>query len=543
MSNSSQISLQKKHNAKSQSDAHSAITSAPRAIITEYGIALKDQFHSESNASFSSCFSCASKQSASQSTTYPNSISYHDILAAKYIHVPNVFNDEESPSSTKYGSISVTDADLDYDASTLVEITYAQKKKNQLVPVSVKLQVDPLVNGDIVEEIYKNSYKHSKPRQSILALVNPHGGKGKALKVFLSKAKPIFDAAQCKVEIKETEYNKHAIDIMQSLDVTNYDIIACASGDGIPYEVINGMFKREDRAHAFNKLSITQIPCGSGNAMSESCHWTGDASAAALSTIKAASTNIDLMAVTHRGKVTVSFLSQTIGIIADSDIDTEHLRFLGAVRFDLGVCYKVFARTKYPCEIYIKYAAKTKDELRRHYDSQVISPLLAEQSKLGNTQSTTTDTTTSELIEESNFHLKYDATAPVPDDWEKFDQDLADNIGIFYTGKMPYISKDVNFFPAALPNDGTMDLVIMDSRTPITRQAPILLSLDKGAHVNAPEIIHSKILAYRLIPKGDKNRCLSIDGERYEYDEFQTEVLPNTAKFLLREGTYVNTNF
>lgn len=531
MSKSSKISLLKKDRPTS-----AGVTAAPRAILTENGIAIKDQYKlfSNSNASFSSCCSCASVETV---TTHPSSISYHDVLSAKYVHESSPLNETSSHLGPYVDSISVVNSDLDYESSTLIEVTYAQKKKNELTPATIRLQIDPLRVGDVVQEIYKNAYKDSKPNQSILVLVNPHGGKGKALKVFRTKAKPIFDAAQCKVEIRETQYNKHAIDIMGNLDISNYDIIACASGDGIPYEVINGLYKREDRAFAFSKLAITQIPCGSGNAMSESCHWTGEASTAALSTIKATSVNIDLMAVTQHGDVTVSFLSQTIGVIADSDIDTEHLRFLGAFRFDLGVCYKVFSRAKYPCDIYIKYAAKSKDDLRKHYDSQVnitLSSDNASSQELALSQ---------EQIKESNFHLKYDASAPVPEDWEKVDEDLADNIGIFYTGKMPYISKDVNFFPAALPNDGTIDLIMLDSRTPISRQAPILLSLDKGTHVHAPEIRHSKVLAYRLVPKGMKNRCLSIDGERYSYDEFQVEILPNTAKFLLREGTFVETNF
>lgn len=99
----------------------------------------------------------------------------------------------------------------------------------------------------------------------------------------------------CKIEIAYTKYARHAIDIAKDLDISKYDTIACASGDGIPYEVINGLYRRPDRVDAFNKLAVTQLPCGSGNAMSISCHWTNNPSYAALCLVKSIETRIDLM--------------------------------------------------------------------------------------------------------------------------------------------------------------------------------------------------------------------------------------------------------
>ena len=58
--------------------------------------------------------------------------------------------------------------------------------------------------------------------------------------------------------------------------------------------------------------------------------------------LKAHKTKLDLMAITQGSeKITkLSFLSQCYGIIADSDIGTEHLRWLGPIRFELGVIQK-----------------------------------------------------------------------------------------------------------------------------------------------------------------------------------------------------------
>ena len=122
------------------------------------------------------------------------------------------------------------------------------------------------------------------------------------------------------------------------------------------------------------------------------------------------------------------------------------------------------------------------------------------------------------------------------------DSELTDNLTIFYTGKMPYIAKDTKFFPAALPADGTIDLVITDARIPVTRMTPILLSLDKGSHVLEPEVIHSKILAYKIIPKVESG-LFSVDGEKFPLEPLQVEIMPMLCKTLLRNGRYIDTEF
>lgn len=438
--------------------------------------------------------------------------------------------------------------------SKFVEITFAKPRRHDIVPKRLILSISfpsSSPNMDIVEEILKRSYKNARRERSILVIINPFGGKRKAKKLFMSKCKPILLASKCSIDTAYTRYGKHAVDIAREVDIDKYDTIACASGDGIPYEVINGLYQRPDRAEAFNKLAVTQLPCGSGNAMSVSCHWTNNPSYAALCLVKSVEARIDLMCCSqpsyYKEFPRLSFLSQTYGVIAESDINTEFIRWMGPARFELGVAFNVLQRKKYPCEIYVKYAAKLKNDLKVHYLEHKNRASLRFESELernqdqegldGDSRSRDADT-----ITEKDFKLKYPLDDGVPADWERIDPDLTDNLGIFYTGKMPYIAADTKFFPAALPADGSMDLVITDARTPVTRMAPILLGLDKGSHVLQPEVIHSKILAYRLVPK-ITNSLFSVDGEKFPLEPLQVEVMPRLCKTLLRNGSYVDTDF
>lgn len=457
------------------------------------------------------------------------------------------------------------------DNQQLIELTFAVPKGHDVIPQKLTLLIDHVsrksrantgeenISSGTVEEILEKSYENSKRNRSILVIINPHGGKGTAKNLFLTKARPILVESGCKIEIAYTKYARHAIDIAKDLDISKYDTIACASGDGIPYEVINGLYRRPDRVDAFNKLAVTQLPCGSGNAMSISCHWTNNPSYAALCLVKSIETRIDLMCCSQPSYMNewprLSFLSQTYGVIAESDINTEFIRWMGPVRFNLGVAFNIIQGKKYPCEVFVKYAAKSKKELKVHFlenkdknkgyltfepnPSPNSSPDLLSKNNINNS---TKDELSPNFLNEDNFKLKYPMTEPVPRDWEKMDSELTDNLTIFYTGKMPYIAKDTKFFPAALPADGTIDLVITDARIPVTRMTPILLSLDKGSHVLEPEVIHSKILAYKIIPKVESG-LFSVDGEKFPLEPLQVEIMPMLCKTLLRNGRYIDTEF
>ncbi|KAL3233859.1 Sphingoid long chain base kinase 4 [Nakaseomyces bracarensis] len=441
----------------------------------------------------------------------------------------------------------------------LIEVTFAKPRRQDVVPKKILLAIESDLSGDdLVEEIIQRSYKNTKQSRSILVIINPFGGKGKAKKLFKSKAKPLLTASRCTVDIQYTKYPEHAVDIAKELDIDKYDTIACASGDGIPYEVINGLYRRPDRVEAFNKIAITQLPCGSGNAMSVSCHWTSNPSYAALCLLKSVEARIDLMCCSQPSYVDefprLSFLSQTYGVIAESDINTEFIRWMGPARFELGVAFNVLQRKKYPCELYVKYAAKSKNDLKVHYLEHKDKGALTFEGEFPDYNADDNNSNSNDdnfrpssrnslnEITEENFKLKYPLKDGIPSDWERFDPSIANNIGIFYTGKMPYIAADTKFFPAALPSDGTIDMVVTDARTSVTRMAPILLALDKGSHVLQPEVIHSKILAYKLIPKLSHG-LFSVDGEKFPLEPLQVEVLPKLCKTLLRNGSYVDTAF
>ncbi|CCH61372.1 hypothetical protein TBLA_0E03180 [Henningerozyma blattae CBS 6284] len=424
-----------------------------------------------------------------------------------------------------------------------IRVTFAKLVKNDLVPKRFDVEIDltsfPNASSlDVVSLILDRSYVNAKRNRSMLVIINPHGGKGSAKKLYMQKCHPLLAASkQCTIDIAYTKYAAHAIDIARDLNIDKYDTIVCASGDGIPHEVLNGLYQRKDRAKAFDKLCITQLPCGSGNAMSVSCHWTVNPSYSALSILKSIEKKIDLMCVSQKSYIDgpqdspfsrprLSFLSQTYGIIAESDINTEFIRWMGPSRFDLGVAMTVLQGKKYPCDIYVKYAARTKDEVRLMYNQHK------------------NYVPTPKKITDKDFLLKYDIHDNIENDpsWDRIDPDLTENVGIFYTGKLPYVAPDVDFFPASQPDDGVFDLVITDARTSLVKITNVLLSLDKGLHVQSPEVLHAKITALKIVPRIPQS-LFSVDGEMFELEPMLIEVLPRVCNILLKNGTFADSGF
>ena len=88
-------------------------------------------------------------------------------------------------------------------------------------------------------------------------IYNPNSGKGQMLK-HLEEFKTILNNHYYDVEIYETEYSKHAIEIVESLD-NDIDLVISAGGDGTFNEAVTGNFNRKKR------LLLAHIPIGTTN--------------------------------------------------------------------------------------------------------------------------------------------------------------------------------------------------------------------------------------------------------------------------------------
>ena len=110
-----------------------------------------------------------------------------------------------------------------------------------------------------------------------------------------------------------------------------YSSILILSGDGLLFEVLQGLFNRPN--FQCKSLPIGIIPTGSGNGLARSLAYFSDEEfsllGSSLNIVKANKRPMDVMKVTTAtGQTLYSFLSIGYAFTSDIDIESECLRFL-----------------------------------------------------------------------------------------------------------------------------------------------------------------------------------------------------------------------
>ncbi|KAI0971525.1 diacylglycerol kinase catalytic domain-containing protein [Xylaria arbuscula] len=406
--------------------------------------------------------------------------------------------------------------------------------KTKLVLGKVKLalgQVSKVKCRAFIDGLLNRAYGRAQRQRRAKVLINPHAGPGGAVDLWRDSVRPIFEAARMTLDEVTTTRPGEGTEICEALDIDAYDVVVVCSGDGLAYEVFNGFGNRADARKALQKIAVAHIPCGSGNAMSCNLNGSHHPGPSALAVVKGVRTSIDLMSITQGEQRMLSFLSQSVGIIAEADLATEHMRWLGAARFDLGVVQRIFSKKMYPCDVAVKVVYQTKDEVKAHYKN-IETQELGQNIEGASLAPGDSNPDAGDGLPPLRFGT---VNGPIPNDWQVFPYN---NMGNFYCGNMAWMAPSANFFNAACINDGMMDLVTNDGDIPIFQYAGLMLSVESGKFFDNPLISYRKILAYRLIPRNQEDGYISIDGERIPFEPFQVEVHPGLGTVLSKRGRY-----
>ncbi|KAI1179388.1 sphingoid long chain base kinase-like protein [Nemania sp. FL0916] len=415
-------------------------------------------------------------------------------------------------------------------------IDYAtEKSKTQLQRSTLIYRLDDVAMATVqpwVEMLKSRAYAGAELQRRVKVIINPHAGPGDAKRICEEEVVPIFETARMQVDVIETEQQGDATAICRLLDITKYDTVVVCSGDGLAYEAFNGLGQRPDARTALQQIAVAHIPCGSGNAMSCNLNGSHYPGPAALAVVKGKRISIDLMSFTQGPRRLLSFLSQSVGIIAESDLGTEDMRWLGAKRFDIGVIQRIFTKKVYPCDIAIRVEIEDKAQIKAHY-ARIHSHGPPGQKEEGKGKMiVSADEDAGEGLPPLRFGTVNDN---VPDDWQTVSYD---KLGNFYCGNMAYMAPNANFFTAACINDGMMDVVINDGDLPAHRYVHLMTAVASGRFFDNSLVSYRKVVAYRFTPRDQADGYISVDGERVPFEPFQVEVHPGLGTVLSKDGKY-----
>lgn len=210
----------------------------------------------------------------------------------------------------------------------------------------------------LVEAIRSISKPGYNPSDRLLVLVNPFSGTKRGTQIFNDIVAPMFLEAGIEFDYLTTTNANHAYERMKEQDkdssipdVSEYDGIVAVGGDGIIHEMFQGIRTRADCDKILSKLKLGVIGSGTSNGLAKSLtHASKERDTAidyAFLVAKGNTHKMDLSEYETSSSKYLSFLTFSWSMIADIDIESEAIRFMGFLRMDIWGVLSVLRMRKY----------------------------------------------------------------------------------------------------------------------------------------------------------------------------------------------------
>ena len=375
--------------------------------------------------------------------------------------------------------------------------------------------------NDFVKAIFNEIRGEDPDYRPLLILVNPNSGRGAAQRRYEAEVAPFFKKINLVTEVLVTKRAGHAEEIGRTIDASKYRGVVTASGDGLLYEVLQGILSRKDDAIAtIRKLKLGVLPLGSGNGLAASILKDAnepditDLLASAFLIARGASRDIDIAAIETTKSTLYSFLCLEWALFADIDIESEWLRCCGPHGSHFGVCGVSCLRrsrnlqlSSFTCE---DGGSKVKD----------VSIDMEEDSK--------SEEDTFTLIDRK---VLPPLTSPVPSSWSTIDGEFTQ----FWAANTKLQSGDpLEMAPQADFDDGLMHVTINQSPSCCKMAELALFVFPEGKHSDDSGCINLKTRAFRLEPslpcEHSHGGILAVDGESIPYGPIQLMVHKGLAR-------------
>ncbi len=453
------------------------------------------------------------------------------------IYVKKSNPEEQSKVLNRYNLIDILGANVkEGDEMNLEVHTFAIKKKSwcssccagefpnrQLCVICIVFKSTTLTNNwvnalkcasrDIALQYDGDLGVYNAPHpRNFLVFVNPVSGTRKSVKLWTDKVKPMLEGAGVEFKVMISTKSNDALEFVRNcLYLTSVQAILCIGGDGTLFEVVQGILCRKDRQACFQSISLVPIPGGTGNGLAKSITFASEeactAEACTYIALKGKPNNFDLADVQTLDQTEIchSFLLTGWGLIANVDILSETMRYLGEMRLYLAAVYYIIKKNTYPGRL------------------TIIPPSKAKSPRAGNLEG----------YSDKNILPPFSEPFVIPG--------YADP-EVLYEGPMTLVwilqttHCTENMFSAPGCQLGSGEFTIFWAETTSRIDLiSLLLSIDSGGHSKNPKVKSRQAVAYRIEPLEPKYLLMTVDGEA-KNGPIQAVLKGNAAKtFLLHK--------
>jgi diacylglycerol kinase (ATP) len=167
----------------------------------------------------------------------------------------------------------------------------------------------------------------------ILLIFNPNAGHGHAGKI-LSQVEKALNDHNIEFDLQLTHFPGHGIDIIRTANLTLYDGLVAAGGDGTIFEVINGYFQNPVGV----SIPIGILPLGTGNAFARDLELDHSNWIEAIKIIANQKTRKVDVGKFHANDHDYYYLNILgLGFVADVTKIAHKLKLIGNFSYTLGV--------------------------------------------------------------------------------------------------------------------------------------------------------------------------------------------------------------
>lgn len=202
-----------------------------------------------------------------------------------------------------------------------------------------------------------------RPRR-LLVIINPFGGKKKAVQIYRKKVEPIFRRAAIQMNVIQTTHRGHGREIVEETGVTDgINGVVVVGGDGLVNEVVTGLLCCAAREEGIDPddpkarlpsttLRVGIIPGGSTDATCHGTHGTSDVVTAALHIVMGDSRNVDVATVHSEGRLQrVATTMCSYGYFGDLLKTSDRWRKLGPSRYLLAGLVQIIRNKTYEGQV------------------------------------------------------------------------------------------------------------------------------------------------------------------------------------------------
>jgi diacylglycerol kinase (ATP) len=193
----------------------------------------------------------------------------------------------------------------------------------------------------------------------LLIIFNPSAAHGRSVKK-LAVIRRSFENLGMDATFLPTSHPGHGAELVADTDLSGYDGVVAAGGDGTLFEVLNGLY-RHPRAE---RVPLGLLPIGTGNAFARELQLRGDTLAHAIEILHRGRTRQVDVGHVKAAEQSFYFINIVVmGFAVDAGLTARKLKFLGEPAYTLATLWQVLKLKSYPLIMETDGVARKSDNI------------------------------------------------------------------------------------------------------------------------------------------------------------------------------------